>query len=89
MGLESKQTLRHQEVSEKLLKISKSLNIEGIDSDDEILEMTGNLIMLVSGVMTNKEDLHTLSDLCAMFSAKKILDEKLSGLTDEDILGLD
>lgn len=65
---------RHLEVSDKLLRMSEALQREGEDNDDETLQITGNLIMLISGTMGIKEDLDSIADLCAMFSAKKILE---------------
>lgn len=65
---------RHLEVSDKLLRMSQALQMEGLENDDETLQITGNLIMLVSGIMSVDEDLKTVADLCAMYSAKKILE---------------
>jgi hypothetical protein len=65
---------RHLEVSDKLLRMSQALQKEGEDNDDETLQITGNLIRLISGIMGVDEDLKTVADLCAMFSAKKILE---------------
>ena len=82
--MNKKQKERHIDVSDKLLNMAKALSEEAHESGDAILAQTSNLLMLVSGVMTEKEDIDKLSDICAMFSAKKILDE----LEDGDTLDL-
>jgi len=71
---EQEKKTRQLEVSGKLLRMSQALQKEGQDNDDETLQVTGNLIMLISGTMAIKEDLDSIADLCAMFSAKKILE---------------
>ena len=71
---EQEKKTRQLEVSDKLLRMSQALQKEGEDNDDETLQITGNLIMLISGTMGIKEDLDSIADLCAMFSAKKILE---------------
>jgi transcription termination factor NusB len=82
--MKKKQKRRHLDISTKLLNMANALSKEADESDDVILAQVSNLIMLVSGVMTEKEDIDKLSDICAMFSAKKILDE----LEDGDTLDL-
>lgn len=79
--MNKKQKERHLDVSDKLLNMANALSKEADESDDVILAQTSNLLMLVSGVMAEKEDIDKLSDICAMFSAKKILDELEDGET--------
>jgi hypothetical protein len=71
---ENKTNERRKDVSDKLLKIADSLRTEGIENNDMNLELGANMIMLIGGILTSDEDLKTLSELCAMYSAKKILD---------------
>jgi hypothetical protein len=79
--MKKKQKKRHLDISSKLLNMANALSKEADESDDVTLAQTSNLLMLVSGVMTEKEDIDKLSDICAMFSAKKILDELEDGET--------
>jgi len=72
--MENKNKERRKDVSEKLLKIAESLQVEGKENEDINLELGANMVMLIGGILENEEDLKTLSDLCAMFSAKRILD---------------
>ena len=78
---------RHGEISDKLFKMAEALMNEGDKSDDYIISSTGNFIMLVSGLMNNAEDMKTVGDLLAMFSAKKVLDNQI--MSDGMIPGLD
>ena len=82
--MNKKQKKRHLDISGKLLNMAKALSEEAAESDDVILARTSNLLMLVSGVMMEKKDIDKLSEICSMFSAKKILDE----LEDGDTLDL-
>ena len=82
--MNKKQKKRHLDISDKLLNMAKVLSEEAAESDDVILARTSNLLMLVSGVMMEKKDIDKLSEICSMFSAKKILDE----LEDGDTLDL-
>lgn len=82
--MNKKQKKRHLDISGKLLNMAKALSEEAAESDDVILARTSNLLMLVSGVMMEKKDIEKLSEICSMFSAKKILDE----LEDGDTLDL-
>tara|TARA_R110001632_G_scaffold230748_1_gene368519 strand:+ start:969 stop:1220 length:252 start_codon:yes stop_codon:yes gene_type:complete len=82
--MNKKQKKRHLDISDKLLNMAKALSEEAAESDDVILARTSNLLMLVSGVMMEKKDIDKLSEICSMFSAKKILDE----LEDGDTLDL-
>ena len=74
--------------------MSQSLRTESLSHKDESLATVANIIMLISGIMTNESDLSKVADLLAMFSAKKILDSTMisnlnfdfedDGVDDED-----
>tara|TARA_R110000803_G_scaffold74903_4_gene139104 strand:+ start:21910 stop:22284 length:375 start_codon:yes stop_codon:yes gene_type:complete len=68
---------RHTIISDKLFKMAEALILEGDESGDYIIQSTGNFIMLLSGIMGNARDMKTVSDLLAMFSAKKVLDDQM------------
>ena len=70
---------RHEEISDKLFKMAEVLMHEGDEIDDYIIQSTGNFIMLLSGIMNSAEDMKTVADLLAMFSAKKVLDGQITG----------
>jgi len=92
--MEEKELKRLEELSNKLFEMSQSLRTESLSHKDESLATVANIIMLISGIMTNKSDLSKVADLLAMFSAKKILDSTMisnlnfdfedNGVDDED-----
>jgi len=88
--MEDLNKVRQIEISDKLFKMSEALMAEGEKTDDYIISSTGNFIMLISGIMNNAEDMKTVGDLLAMFSAKKVLDSQMmddSIIPDIDDLG--
>lgn len=71
---------RHDDLSRKLFKMGFALIEEGEESNDENVVRIGEFIVLISGLVHDKDDIEMFGHLCAMFSAKKILDsEMLSG----------
>jgi hypothetical protein len=77
---------RHRTISNKLFKMSQALMIEGEESKDYIIQSTGNFIMLLSSLMGKAKDMKTVSELLAMFSAKKVLDEQMMSQTNSNEL---
>ena len=67
---------RRLELSDKLNQMGTALLTEGTNDSDYTVAQSGTLMMLVSGLILNDEDMFIFSELCAMFSAKKILDEE-------------
>lgn len=80
---------RHEELSDKLFKMAEALMYEGDEIDDYIIQSTGNFIMLLSGIMNSAEDMKTVADLLAMFSAKKVLDGQMMDDINGGMPGLD
>lgn len=68
---------RRIEISSKLVKMGKSLIIEGKNSDDFCVLSTGNLLILMSGLIMNAKDMDEFNNLCSMFTAKNILDDMM------------
>ena len=77
---------RHRVISDKLLKMAQALMTEGEESGDYIIQSTANFIMLLSGIMNNPKDIRTVSELLAMFSAKKVLDDQIMSQTNSSEL---
>lgn len=76
---------RKLELSSKFLEMGQSLLKEGQDSKDYVISQSGNFMILIAGLMLDEEDIYLFAQLCAMFSAKKILDnleQNKSGLTE-------
>lgn len=68
---------RHEELSEKIFNMGFALHEEGGEKKDYTISAIGDIMVLVSGIIHSKDDIRLFSDLCAMFSAKKILDSKI------------
>lgn len=71
---------RHDELSDKIFKMGFALHEEGAEKDDNIISSVGDFMILISGLIHDEGDVDLFGELCAMFSAKKILDaQMLSG----------
>ena len=66
---------RHQELSEKIFDLGVSLNKESIESDDGNIAIIGKIMVLLSGIVDNEEDLFEFDLLCSMFASKKLMEE--------------
>lgn len=69
---------RHDELSEKFFKMGQALIKEGESKDDMIISSTGNFMVLISGLIFDEKDVILFGELCAMFSAKKVLEAEQS-----------
>jgi tagatose-1,6-bisphosphate aldolase non-catalytic subunit AgaZ/GatZ len=67
-------TKRRAELSSKLLEMGQALMKEGSKSDDYTITQAGTMLMLVGTLILDAEDMLIFAEICAMFSAKKILD---------------
>jgi hypothetical protein len=76
---------RRLELSTKLLQMGNSLIKEGQSADDYTITQSGTLMLLVSGLILSDEDMFLFSEICSMFSAKKILDAA-EGIDETDAL---
>ena len=72
---------RYDELSEKIFKMGFALHEEGQEKEDYVISTIGDFMILVSGLLHDEDDVTLFGELCAMFSAKKILDaQMLSGI---------
>lgn len=69
---------RRIEISQKLVKMGKSLIMEGSDNKDYCVISAGNLLVLISGLIVTPNDMEEFNKLCSMFSAKAILDDLMN-----------
>lgn len=65
---------RRLELSSKLLQMGNSLIKEGQVAQDYTVTQSGTIMLLISGLLLSDEDMFLFSEICSMFSAKKILD---------------
>ena len=81
---------RRLDLSGKLLKMGQALVKEGVDSQDGCVITAGTTLLLVSNIITSEDDMFMFGEVCAMFSAKKVLEDmdknKLVNETQDDFL---
>jgi hypothetical protein len=65
---------RHDELSAKIFQMGEALMKEGEQKDDYIITNVGNFMILISGLIYDEKDVHLFSELCGMFSAKKLVE---------------
>lgn len=81
---------RHMELSAMIFEMGVALSKEGDDKDDYIISGAGNIMTLVSGLLYDEEDMVLFGELCAMFSAKKLMDSQaelgpLGGMGEDEL----
>ena len=67
---------RHDDLSQKIFKMGHALTKEGINKNDYVITSVGNFMILISGLIYDEKDINLFSELCAMFSAKKVMEAK-------------
>lgn len=65
---------RRLELSSKFLKMGQSLIEEGGKINDYSIAQSGSIMILLAGLMFDEDDMFLFSELCSMFSSKKILE---------------
>lgn len=68
---------RRMELSSKIFDMGTALINEGESKEDYMISNTGNIMMLISGLLYDSKDMVFFSELCDMFSAKKLLDNQM------------
>jgi hypothetical protein len=61
-----------------------SLTKEALETQDDNMTILGKIMVLISGIVSHREDLVEFDLLCGMFSAKKLIEE----IPNEIILGI-
>lgn len=74
---------RHLELSSKFMQMGDALLIEGREKNDYVISQSGIFFILLSGLILDEEDVFLFSEMCSMFSAKKVLENMRS----ENLLG--
>jgi hypothetical protein len=70
-----KNTDRRLDLSAKFMQMGQSLILEGRENNDISISQIGTILVFISGILLgDDEDIFKFSDLCSMFSARKILD---------------
>ena len=85
---------RHGELSEMLFNIGVGLSKEGTSKEDFRIASISDMLMLISTlIIEDNEDILLFSQLCSMFTAKKVLDSSstktlLNGFNNEEFLDI-
>jgi hypothetical protein len=68
-------TDRRLDLSAKFMQMGQTLLLEGKENKDYSISQIGTIMIFMSGLLLGEEEeIFKFSDLCSMFSAKKILD---------------
>ncbi len=67
--------IRYQDLSVKFFQMGQALIIEGQEKEDFTITSIGNFLVFIAGIILDEDDVDYMSNMFAMFSAKKLLDE--------------
>jgi hypothetical protein len=76
---------RRLELSQKLFEIGQSLMEEGATSEDYAITQTGTITIMLASIVLSDEDTYFFSEICSMFSAKKMV-ETIDNIEDVEFL---
>lgn len=76
---------RRLELSQKLFEIGQSLMEEGASTEDYAITQTGTITIMLASIVLSDEDTYFFSEICSMFSAKKLV-EAIDNVEDIDFL---
>ena len=71
--------LRRLDLSNKFIEMGQALLREGTDGQDYTITQSGNIMLILATVLLSEEDTLIFSELCSMFSAKKIVMDMQGG----------
>ena len=66
---------RRKELSGKIKQMGQALLSEGSGENDYTVAQSGTIMLLLSKLIVDDEDMFIFSEFCAMFAAKRILEE--------------
>ena len=65
---------RRLDLSAKFVEMGQSLILEGKNNNDLMIAQSGTMLVMLGGMMYDEADMNLFSQLCSMFSAKKIIE---------------
>lgn len=65
---------RHLDLSSKFIEMGQALMLEGKEKKDYTIAKSGTALVLLGGLMYDEKDMNLFSEICSMFSAKKIVE---------------
>jgi hypothetical protein len=66
---------RRLDLGNKFLTMGQALVKEGIPVKDTNIVQAGTIFIMLSSLILNDEDMFLFGEICAMFSAKKVLED--------------
>lgn len=72
--MKKKNENRHLELSTKFMEMGQALVLEGQEKQDYVIIQSGTFFILMAGIIFSEDDVFMFSELCGMFSAKKVLE---------------
>jgi hypothetical protein len=69
---------RYDDLSVKFFQMGQALILEGQEKKDFTITNVGNFLVFIAGIMLDEDDIDYMSNMFAMYSAKKLLDEHAS-----------
>lgn len=69
---------RYDDLSVKFFQMGQALIQEGQEKKDFTITNVGNFLVFIAGIMLDEDDIDYMSNIFAMYSAKKLLDEHAS-----------
>jgi hypothetical protein len=65
---------RHLELSAKFMEMGQALVKEGLQLSDHSIIQSGNIFIMLGGMIVNEVEMFEFIDYCSKFSSKKLLD---------------
>lgn len=65
---------RYTELGLKILKIGEALIMEGNEKEDYNIVSVGNIMLFLSSIIYDENDIKLLSELCSMIAAKNMME---------------
>lgn len=65
---------RRLELSAKFMEMGQALTKEGLTLNDHAIIQSGNVFIMLGGMIINDVDMFEFIDYCSKFSSKKLLD---------------
>ena len=72
--MKHKEKDRKLELSGMFLEMGQSLIAEGNKKNDYTIAQCGSFFVMIAGIVLSEEDVFLFSEICSMFSSKKILE---------------
>lgn len=84
---------RYTELGLKILRIGEALIMEGNEKEDYNIVSVGNIMLFISSIIYDENDIKLISELCSMVAAKNMMEDNdimdlLHGLSIDELESL-